>query len=87
MAPTVLLWAAKEQVLGQSPSKAEGSLTLLGVLGLLKCGLDQRVTWAPGIGDVLQLCLECLEAVLGAWERREETEGETQILGEKPCCL
>jgi hypothetical protein len=25
------------------------------------------VTWAPGIGDVFQLCLQCPEAVLGAW--------------------
>lgn len=57
VAPTVLLGTAKEQVLGQSLSKAECSLPFLGVVGLLKCGLDHGVTWAPGIGDVFQLCL------------------------------
>lgn len=72
VAPMVLLGAAKEKVLGQSLSKAECSLVLPGVLGLLKCRLDQGMTWAPGVGDVFQLCLQCLEAVLGAWghERR-----------------
>lgn len=67
VAPAVLLGAAKEQVLGQSLSKAESSLALPRELGLLQCGLDQEVTWAPGIRDVFQLCLQCLEAVLGAW--------------------
>lgn len=87
--PAVLLGAAKEQVLGQSLSEAECSLVLLGVLGLLKCGLDQGVTRAPGIGDVFQLHLQCLEAVLGAWGgggAPEETEDEVQIWEEKLCC-
>lgn len=74
VAPRVLLGAAKEQVLGQSPSEAECSLPLLGVLGLLKCGLDQGVTWAPGIGDVFQFRLQSLEAVLGAWEGHERKQ-------------
>lgn len=87
--PAVLLGAAKEQVLGQSLSEAECSLVLLGVLGLLECGLDQGVTWAPGIGEVFQLHRQCLEAVLGAWGgggAPEETEGEAQIWEEKLRC-
>lgn len=83
MAPRVLLGAAKEQVFGQCPPKAERSLLLLGVLGLLKGGLDHQVTRAPGVGDVLQLRLQCLEAVLGAWEGRERRRRERLKYGKR----
>lgn len=86
VAPTVLLGAAKEQVLGQSLSKAECSLALPGVPGLLECGLNQGVTWAPGIGDVFQLRLQGLEAVLGAWGRERGCRVRLKILEEKPRC-
>lgn len=78
---------AKKQVLGQSLPEVEGSLALLGVLGLVEDGLDLLASLAPGVGDVFQSHLQGLEAVLctcvmrrGGQESRAGTE-TSSLLG------
>ena len=66
VAPGVLLAASKKQVFGQRMSEAEGCLALPRIPHLLESRLDQAVSWAPGVGDVFQLHLQGLEAILGA---------------------